>query len=391
MKPIKQIILTVLSVFIISCYLTALLSIFFEHSGVVWRDYISFQTAGWILREGKGVELYSLETQGIFQKIASLPYERTFFLPFRNTPVVGLFFIPFTYLGITRGLALYTIINISLLILITYEFWHMFPKLSFFQKITPLLYFPTFATIYKGQLNIFLLFIFLLLYKTINLKKDFWTGFLGGILFIKPQLLLILPFLFLLSKNKLRLVIGFFSSLCFLLLISVSISGINWIKDYFSFLSTTETANYGSDIKYSYAFYAFSLWLTNSLSLNSYWAILLNLLLYFYTLILFAKKVKDKIENKSLLFSGSLLLTLFFSIHTLSHDLSVLIFPIFLVSNSTLKNRSYIFYKHLMIFLMVIIPFLSINRFQNLYAVILAMIGYTLLFNNSFLIQNEKL
>jgi len=83
---------------------------------------------------------------------------------------------------------------------------------------------------------------------------------------------------------------------------------------------------------------------------------ILNLFLYSLSLFVFRKKIKLRLF---VLFSVGIILTLFFSPHTLTHDLTVLVLPIFLIY-TYLNNlpKNYLFNLKLLLFLMFFYPFL---------------------------------
>jgi hypothetical protein len=197
-----------------------------------------------------------------------------------------------------------------------------------------------------------ILIIFALIYFALVKKKYVLTGIFASLLFLRPQTLLILPLLLFMVKNKKKFLVGFILSGLIIFALNIHISGINAILGYPKFVFSVENAFFGgrlSDVSSVYFTIRELFPLMGSPVL-----FLLNSLLYLFFLIIFFLKRK----SLSLIagYSASLLITLLFSIHMLSHDLIILLIPIYLILSENTKKPINI-YQNKLVLLLFFTPF----------------------------------
>lgn len=384
MKRFKQSVFIVISIFVLVFYAIAIFTIFLNHSGVVWRDYISFHTAGYMITQGEGNNLYDIESQRQSQIAASMPYLRTYFLPFRNPPIVATFFAPLGRLPIQISLRVFTIVNLVILFILFYDIRSRFKiKNGTTLGFLILLTIPIAKALYIGQLSIFILVVFYLIYLNYQ-KNERTSGLLTGLLFIKPQLLLFAPFIFLLSKNKRKFVWGTLVSFSILLGVSFLISGIDWPINYLRFIKLTETRELGSPILGMYTVYSGFYYISSFFKLSSFVPVLLNIFGFGSVLYLFSK---SKVQ-KDLLFSSAIISTVIFSIHAYAHDLSIFIIPTLILLTHTSKSVFITRKLKLYGWILFILPFIPFGYLENLYAYIFLFIGVKLFLFKSNIIDN---
>lgn len=369
---IQKSLLLVSKVFLVTAYFVAFFTIFLNHSGVVWRDYISFHTGGYMMSQGQARNLYDIENQKRFQLLSSAPYERSNLLPFRNPPIVALLFEPFGNLPIQISLRLFTILNLLIVVWLYRDSRNIFDKIPSFYSLV-FLYFPLAVNIYIGQLSVVILLIVYLIYKSHQREDSLWSGFSSGLLFIKPQLLLFVPFLYLLSKNKKKYLIGFALSALSLIFISCLISGITWFVDYARFIRLTEVKDLGSPLGSMYTLYPTLVFILS----NSIYAVIINGFLYLLCLYLFNNNLTK--SDRNLYFAAGLIISVLFSVHAYIHDLSLFIIVIMI-----LVNTNYILFKKYIYFLFIV-PFFGFGNLENIYSIGFLIIALKLVFIKSTL------
>ncbi len=106
-----------------------------------------------------------------------------------------------------------------------------------------------------------------------------------------------------------------------------------------------------------------------------------NFVLYILTLVIFAKRSKR--EKFDEMFSASLVLTIFFSLHALVHDLVILLVPIFIFLNKLAKKTLDLSsYKGLVV-LFFLLPLIILFNITLPGVILLFLIGYYLVFKPS--------
>lgn len=322
--------------FFISLIVSTLYSIFtLPRFMVASSDFVSFPTGALLIKAGKGELIYDLQTQFFYQQYLT-DYARDWLLPFRSPPVVALAFIPLTYFPLILAYKLFAAFNLFILFLFTFFSGRIFPKIKKFKfwPFLPFIYLPSLKTIMLGQLSIILSLVLLFIYKSAKSKKSLLVGLLAGLIFLKPQYLIAIPFFFLLVPDRRRFILGFLLSFSSLALLSISVSGVNSLLAYLPFAIQTEITTFGSRAYHMYTFYSLLRFLPFSLS--SFSRFLINGVFYLLALLLFAKRKRKLGPDKS--FILAILFSILFSVHCLDHDLSFLLIPIFILLNQYKKG-----------------------------------------------------
>jgi len=230
-----------------------------------------------------------------------------------------------------------------------------------------------------GQLSIILCLILLTIYIFLKTEKSFWVGFFTSFVLIKAQYLLVIPFIFLIEKNKKEFVKGLSFSLAFIIIISIFVSGVRALLTYPTFLQITETPEFGSRINevlsLNAAIHAFLP--TNSKTLS----LIVSGVLYLILLALYFFRRKIIGFEKS--YIVTVLLALVFPIHILPFDYSLLIIPIFILIESYLKERrnSRKFYL-IYIVLLLFVPLLGYFAVRHVVPLFLLLSSLHLLLEN---------
>ena len=201
--------------------------------------------------------------------------------------------------------------------------------------IVPFYFIPVATTLFMGQTSFLLALIFLLIYICLNKKKSKEVGILSATLLIKPQFIVAIPFLILLVKRKKEFLLWFLISILILFLLSFLMVGPKALSDYLPYLLLTENPEFGNRANQMFSLHAAISYLFFKSNLTNLYSLIINFALYTYSLYLFSKRA-SKMRRKTA-FILVIFLTLVFSVHVLSHDLILLLLPIFIILNDTLK------------------------------------------------------
>jgi hypothetical protein len=207
----------------LTLYLTATL---FLHIFLAWHswhgirvglpDFSIFYTAGEILREGRGSELYDDRVQetvqrsftpGAFEKRVSI-------LPYNHPPFEALVFVPFAYLPYLPAYFLWLAINLgfmfALLALLRKNFAILGSAPMYLWMLAGLGFYPLFNALLQGQDSILVLFCFALGFLAFRQRAESRAGAWLGLGLFKFHLVLpfVLPLMLLRRKKFLA---GFFA------------------------------------------------------------------------------------------------------------------------------------------------------------------------------------
>lgn len=189
--------------------------------------------------------------------------------------------------------------------------------------------FASLATIHAlghGQPTTIILFALILSYEVLKEGKTFIAGLLAGLVALKPQFIVLLPFttLSLKIENQKIYLLGIVTSLITQLLISVSFFGTKIFANYIYLVKETQNKYYFNSLEYMYSvqgFFAKSLGISN-LDLS---IIILSVVAFIICIILFIKAC-SKLKFQTKYFLGIAIGTIF-SMNVLLHDL-ILVIPI---------------------------------------------------------------
>ena len=331
----KYLVKTLLLVFITGYILLIALifqSLFKLQNFTLSTDVISFLTGAKIIREGKVNFIYDIQTQHYYQNLVVSPYEKKMLLPFRNFPLVAVFYIPFLQTNLVDAYKIIFVVNILLLLTFHRDFKIYFPKLKKYKYLffLPLIFYPSISNLIVGQYTPLVLLLFLFIYIFIKKEKSLLVGFLTSLLLIKSQYLLFSPFLYILVKDKKRYFLGFIIGFLLFMALNVLIAGsLRPFMNYPDFILMTESPLYGSRPFQMYTLYG----LIKSVfqSVKTSYLISINLLIYVATCVLVftRRKIFSKLRFNDL-FTIGILCTILFSVHALTHDLMLFLIPIYL-------------------------------------------------------------
>ncbi len=192
-------------------------------------DFTVFYTAGNILRQGRGPDLYNARTQWDIQRqFVDNSDIRRGPLPFIHPSFEAVLFVPFTFLPYPAAFAAWSVVNLAFLGAIGFvlrDSVEVLNRISWWETILACLaFFPIFANFHQGQDAILLLFLISLSYRALARNADFLAGCWLGFGIFKYHLILPLFLLLAIWKGR-KLTAGFLSVSSLLVLLSLGIVG----------------------------------------------------------------------------------------------------------------------------------------------------------------------
>jgi hypothetical protein len=349
-----------------------------------YPDFTIFYTAGKIILQGQGRELYDLDTQFAIQReFASEVKQRDNPLPFNHPPFEALLFAPLARLPYVAAYVVWGVFNLVLIL----GFWILLrprlPSLHAFLPGLPLLamfaFFPVVIALLQGQDSILLLFLYGLAFSAWATGRAFIVGLCLGLALFKFQL--VLPFvLVLLVRRQWRVIAGFVITSFVLLLVSAAVVGWNGVMAYPEFVlrlsrSGAQAGIYPRDMPNLRGLVA------GTLHLAGLPATLPIIVLSIALLALVALWWRAQSGGRFVLgFSLCLTVTIIASYHLLVHDLSLLILPILLLAEMFLAGevvdpaRRFLVASFLILFLTPLYAVLQFSfREMNLMVIAVAM------------------
>jgi hypothetical protein len=299
-------------------------------------DFITFYSAGRIIRCGQAVKLYDYDLQLSIQQSFtnhSVP------LLFNHLPFEALAFVPLSYFSYSTAYLCWVFFSLWLLGLAMWLFAERGPELTLVEQLAVIAssLYPMFATVMQGQDSFVILLAYVLTFLNLKRRRDFRAGCWLALGLLKPQLVVPFVLMFLLKKRS-SFVSGFTCIGGILLVISAAIVGIKPLAQYASLLLNMN----GDRVRETFHIYPgmmlnvrglFHLLLSGSISPI---ALNISILVVSLALMIWAvqnlKTLSDPDNDRfDLEFSLAVVVTLLVSYHLLLHDLSVLALPAFLV------------------------------------------------------------
>lgn len=336
-------------------------------------DFVSFVTGAKTLASENKNLLYDIDTQFKYQKeLTKLP-DKSFLLPFRNPPFVSIFYTPYLHISLETSFVIGQMVSIFCIYATLCLVKHLHSNLDWKSLSLIFFFWPVVNSLFLGQFTPFIFFIFGLLYYFLRKSKHFLSGIVVGVLTIKPQLLLVAPYIFILSKDKKKFFTGLLLGVFLFMCMNILVGGGSLILDYIRFLGVTERADFGSRYNQMFSLYPVAQTIFGTLPSRNLVFALLNMVSFFGSLYLF---VKNKFSNSLVNgFSLSILLSLIFSPHLLSHDLILLGFPLVF---SQLKEF-YLLKNKLLMILLYLGPLLVFVNKSWIYGVFLILMSVKIL------------
>src|SRR3990167_6363596 len=285
-------------------------------------DFLNHFVAAKIVKDGKGEKLYDI---GFNYQIQEKYIERTDVRNrngFRLIPASVIIFLPFSFLHPLMAYKYFVYTNYIILVLTSVWLSIQFRDLvrgKPFLGLIPIVFLPVLLSLRMGQTSVILLLLYASLY-------------------------------FLLKKKK-----WFLLAMLLILSVSLYISGWQTLQKYPEFVLSSEIPKLGSNAALSFTFYGFLLAQNMISKMPREFLIAANLIFYLLALVIFRYRYKEVDREKS--FISAVLFSIFFSMHTLAHDLTVTLIPIFIILNLVfLKKEKRKYVSQIIVFFLFFLP-----------------------------------
>lgn len=194
-------------------------------------DFISFYSAGAIVRDGRAAELYRQATQDEYQRRTC---GRPFPLLFYHPPFEALVFVPLSFLAYWNAYQVWAFVNLALGIAACLLLRRLLGKIQRLESRWGLVLafmLPFVVTLMQGQDSLLLLVAYSAAFVSLKERRDFRAGGLLALGLFRPQLVLpfVLPFLL---KRQWRFLGGFAAVAVVLSALSVSLVGVQGVADW---------------------------------------------------------------------------------------------------------------------------------------------------------------
>jgi hypothetical protein len=199
-------------------------------------DFTVFYTAGKILREGRGSQLYDPATQQAVQReFANDSDIRRGPLPYIHPPFEALFFLPLTFFSYRTAFIAWDVLNLAMLAGILAMLSRSLGSLRRFPLwqwlAVALAFFPVLANLHQGQDAILLLLVVVLAFRALDRGALFLAGCWLGFGVLKYHLILPLALIFAIWRGK-KFLLGFATVAASVVLISLALVGWNGAMAY---------------------------------------------------------------------------------------------------------------------------------------------------------------
>ena len=208
-----------------------------KHESLVgYADFSSFYAGAKMVREGLGTSLYNFDSQKEFQQnLFPIAPSRPSPLPFIHPAYETLFFIPVTYLSYPKAYILWTLINVSILAILSFLFLNHFHGLQAHFRFVSILcffsFFPILIAVLQGQDSILLLLFVTLAFINLKANRDYRAGLFLALALFKFQIVLPLMLVFL-AKRRWKAIFCFAAASVILILLSLQITGWRGLTEY---------------------------------------------------------------------------------------------------------------------------------------------------------------
>jgi len=202
-------------------------------------DFFSFYSEARLFAASGGSRLYDLSAQKHAQDLVSAHWPGHFaLLPYVQPPYYTVVIAPLAAFDYRTAYYLWAAIGILLAAATLALLMRVFHGSTFYKAVLCALvagYFPLFVTLLQGQSDLVMLLPLAGAYLAWTKGRLGWAGILAGLALVKPQLLLLLPVLFL-ARHAWRALAGMGAVAAALAAASLLISGPKAVADYVQLL-----------------------------------------------------------------------------------------------------------------------------------------------------------
>jgi len=205
-------------------------------------DFFSFYAAAEIFVKQGPSSVYDILTQKQYEiAITNRPVDTFIVLPYFHPPFYTLLIAPLAFLSYRAAYYAMTAFNVALLIALTVILVRGSLRVHGRAVIVAASliagFLPLFVTILQGQSDLVVLVPLAGAYMAWSRGRAGWAGVLSALAFSKPQLLLLIPVLFI-TRRSWRAMAGFAGAVLALALVSIAGFGFSPVLDYVSSVSS---------------------------------------------------------------------------------------------------------------------------------------------------------
>lgn len=209
------------------------------------EDFTVFYVAGRLVAEGAGSFLYHPAVVGAVERaVAGGPVGGSGSLAYFNPPFFALLFLPLTELPLKQAFQAWTLFNIALVAITTWQLWQLAAPLDRRWRVILtvgfLSFYPVAYGLRLGQFSLLLTAGSAGAYLFLRQRRERLAGFALALLLIKPELLLP-PVAFFAWKRRWRVLQGLLPMMGIAIIISVRIVGWQEAVRYPSYLLHSTT------------------------------------------------------------------------------------------------------------------------------------------------------
>src|SRR5579862_7213471 len=310
-------------------------------------DFTVYYTAGRMLREGQGHQLYDSHAQLAMQRqFATRAETHNNPLPYIHPPFEALVFLPLTFLPYTAAFFLWNLLNLGFLIGVVHllraavQCLRLISPVDLYMAL--LAFFPVFANFHQGQDAILLFVLVLLAFRAWDQKHDFAAGLWIGAGLFKYHLILPLAVVLILWRGR-KFLLGLLTTASAGILISLALVGWHQVLKYPGF--TWHILSQPLLGRIPFRQLPNLLGLIGGWSSQEYsgWLLPATVLVCSILLLLVAVRMGRFAVNPSLArmaFAFALTSALFVGYSTNTYDLCLLVLPIVLVIDHVLRESA---------------------------------------------------
>jgi arabinofuranan 3-O-arabinosyltransferase len=218
----------------------------FDRAGnIKFQDFLPFYISASLISQGRSAQLFNHPIA--FDEMRAIVYQSNegqpirVRVPFTYGPQVGLFFVPLAHLSFAAAARAWVAISTLFYFVCIYLTWRLCPRLRPHAGLVAILaiaFPPFFHFFVRGQIAVLLLACFTAALLAFHAKCDFLAGVALGVLVFKPQFLIAIPIVLLLSRLWRAFSGTIFSAIAQLLLTWLGF-GTSVIRAYFTMLLNT--------------------------------------------------------------------------------------------------------------------------------------------------------
>jgi hypothetical protein len=312
-----------------------------------YPDFTIFYTAGTILRQGLGHQLYSRSVQYAVQEsfTGHIPF-RLGPLPYNHPPFEAPIFVPLSLLPYQQAFAAWDLLSVAALFGVAWLLRRSVASLhslgSWKLVLASFAFFPVFVCLLEGQDSILLVLFCALAFHALKKNADLLAGCWLALAAFKFQFIVPIVLLFVLWKRR-RVAVGFAAVAIILALISLGLVGVESLLHYPGYvLQIANNPGLGGVTPEL---------LPNLHGLAMGWhglfggaagaalAILSSVIVFLFAAWMGASACLEKFE---LQFSLAVLVSVLVAWQTNSHDHSLLVLPMVLIADYCLSARTHV-------------------------------------------------